>query len=121
MQALMAEVVVVEVRGRRLAVATARVREVAAVSTVTPVPSAPPPVVGLMQLRGQILPVIDVTSGERPPVRPNDPLIVIELGLARAALLVDRVVGISVDEAVHQAELLDVGALFDELRKKVSP
>lgn len=117
----MAEVVLVEVGGRRWAIPTARVREVAAVSTVTPVPSAPPPVVGLTQLRGHIVPVIDLAEGGPRAARPNDPLVVVELGPARAALLVDRVVGISVDEAAHQAELLDVGALFDELRKKVQP
>ena len=111
----MPEIVVVEVGGRRLGLPAARVREVAAVSTVTPVPTAPPSVVGLTQLRGHIVPVIDLAAEPRTP-RPNDPLIVVELGPARAALLVDRVLGVQPAEGV---ELLDVGALFDELRKKV--
>jgi purine-binding chemotaxis protein CheW len=113
----MADVVIVEVGARRLAVPTARVREVAAVSTVTPVPTAPPPVVGLTQLRGQIVPVLDVAGPEPRQPRPNDPLLVVELGPARAALLVDRVLGVS-DET---AEPFDVGALFDQLRAAVQP
>jgi purine-binding chemotaxis protein CheW len=113
----MAEWVVVEVGTRRLGIPAARVREVAAVSTVTPVPTAPPPVVGLTQLRGHIIPVLDLATPPRSP-RPNDPLIVVELGPARAALLVDRVLGVQPAEGV---ELLDVGALFDGVRVRALP
>ena len=111
----MGELVVVEVGARRLGIPAARVREVAAVSTVTPVPTAPPPVVGLTQLRGHIIPVLDLATPVRAP-RPKDSLIVVELGPARAALLVDRVLG---DRPADGVELLDVGALFDGLRAAV--
>lgn len=114
------DVVVVTIGGRRMAVPTARVREVAAVVAVTPVPTAPSPVAGLTQLRGQILPVLDIAApGDLPRTpRPNDPLLVIELGPVRAALLVDHVHGVESDG--QAAELLDVGALFDDLRSKVA-
>ena len=87
---------------------------------VTPVPTAPPPVVGLMQLRGQILTVIDIAGpGDAPRTpRPNDPLLIIELGPVRAALLVDHVHGVESDGGA--TEVLDVGALFDDLRSKVA-
>jgi purine-binding chemotaxis protein CheW len=111
----MADLVVVEVGGRRLGLPAARVREIAALSTVTPVPTAPPQVVGLTQLRGHIVPVLDLAAEPRAP-RPNDPLVIVELGPARAALLVDRVLGV---QAADEVEALDVGALFDELRQKV--
>ena len=127
----MPDVVVVEVGGRRLAVPAARVREVTAVTTVTPLPTAPAPVIGLTQLRGQIVPVLDLSSlakltnqlvnysdeGRMP--RPQDPLVVVELGPARAALWVDRVLG--VQPASDTARFVDVGALFDQLRAKVQP
>ena len=111
----MPERVVVEVGGRRFGVPAARVREVAALSTVTPVPTAPPQVVGLTQLRGQIVPVLQLVESQAP--RPNDPALVVELGPARAALLIDRVLGISSEEV----EAIDVGALFDQLRARVLP
>jgi purine-binding chemotaxis protein CheW len=122
----MPDLVLVEVAGRRLAVPAARVREVSAVSTVTPIPTAPPPVVGLTQLRGQIIAVLDLapeevskdllTSHERMP-RPQDPLVVVELGPARAALWVDRVLGVQADDS---AEVIDIGALFDQVRQRLA-
>jgi purine-binding chemotaxis protein CheW len=108
---------VVEIGARRLAVPTARVREVAAAAAVTPVPSAPAPIAGLTQLRGQILPVLDLGDSARAP-HPSDPLVVIELGAARAALLVDRVIGLGSGEG---AERLDVGSLFEQVRQGVRP
>jgi chemotaxis signal transduction protein len=120
----MSEVVVVVAGGRRWALPTARVREVAQLSALTPVPTAPRPVVGLTQLRGQILPVLDLVPGgagegddARAP-RPGDALVVVELGPVRAALWVERVVGVESDA---QAEVVDVGALFDGVRKRVQP
>ena len=86
---------------------------------VTPVPSAPAPVVGLTQLRGQILPVLDLHPGAPRTPRPNDPLIIVELGPVRAALLVDHVLGVESDPPA--AEVLDVGALFDQVRALVQP
>lgn len=111
-----ADVVVVLIGARKLALPRARVREIVAVSTVTPVPTAPSPVVGLTQLRGQVVPILDLAGGALRAARPNDLLVVIELGPTRAALLVDRV--LSAAEAADP-EPLDVGALFDELRSTV--
>jgi chemotaxis signal transduction protein len=112
----MADVVRVRVGERQLAVPTARVREVATVVVLTPVPQAPPSIAGLTQLRGQILPVIDLD----PPrtARAGDPLLVVELGPVRAALLVDRVLGVEPESAA--VEVLDVGALFDRLRGRLA-
>jgi chemotaxis signal transduction protein len=115
---VLGDLLLVEVGGKRLALPTGRVREVAAAAGVTPVPTAPPPVAGLTQLRGQIVPVLDLGADEPRAPRPNDPLVIVELGPARAALLVDRVIGIGV---LDGAELVDVGEVFDQLRKKVRP
>jgi chemotaxis signal transduction protein len=132
----MPDLVLVEAGGRRWAVPAARVREVAAVSTVTPIPTAPPPVVGLTQLRGQIVPVLDLAAlpaagGEKVSKhlltypdetrlpRPQDPLLVVELGPARAALWVERVLG--VQPPGEDVEVVEIGALFDQLRQRVTP
>ena len=107
----MSDVVVVEAGARKLAVPAAHVRELMAAGWVTPVPTALPPVVGVTQLRGQILPVLDVATPPR-AVQADDPLLVLEHGPVRAALLIDRL--LPADEA---AERLDVGALFDSVRR----
>jgi chemotaxis signal transduction protein len=108
------DAVVVRVDRRRLAVPTARVREVAQVVNVTPVPQALPPIAGLTQVRGQILPVLDLAPSPMRAPRPGDPLLVVELGPVRAALWVDRVDGVETDPA--DAEAIDLGALFDRVR-----
>src|SRR4051812_48855624 len=138
----MPDLVLVEAGGRLWAVPAARVREVAAVSTVTPIAGAPSPVIGLTQVRGQIMPVLDLaalpsqpssqptpslpkvskdlltfTEEGRAP-RPQDPLLVVELGPARAALWVERILG--VQPATEQVEMLEIGALFDQLRARVT-
>ncbi|HEX8952039.1 MAG TPA: chemotaxis protein CheW [Polyangia bacterium] len=102
-------VVVIDVGGRKLAVPTEHAREVAAAGWVTPVPLALPPIAGVTQLRGQILPVLDVVEPPR-AVQPEDPLLVIEYGAARAALVFARLC--PPDQAHTDAEPLDVAALF---------
>ena len=115
---MIGDLLLVEVGDKRLALPTARVREVAAAAAVTPVPTAPAPVAGLTQLRGQIVPVLDLGTGPPRAPRPSDPIVIVELGPARAALLCDRVIGLG---ALGDAELVDVGELFDGLRKQVRP
>jgi chemotaxis signal transduction protein len=103
------DVVVVDVGGRKLAVPTEHAREVAAAGWVTPVPLAQPPIAGVTQLRGQLLPVLDVVDPPR-AVQPEDPLLVLEYGTTRAALVFTRVC--PPDDAHADAELLDVAAMF---------
>jgi hypothetical protein len=113
----MSDVVVVDVGGRRLAVAVAHVRAITAAGFVTPVPTAPLPVLGVTQIRGQILPVVDVADPPR-IVQPQDPLLVLEYGPARAALVFARLCPPD-DAADASIERLDVGALFDLVRARV--
>ena len=105
-----------EIGERRVALRSIDVREVVELSTVTPVPLAPPMLTGLTQVRGQILPVIDLVDPARTP-RPQAPLLVIELGPQRAALMCDHVFGVAAEPG--DAHPLDVGALFDDVRRKV--
>ena len=101
---------VVDVGGRKLAVPTEHAREVAAAGWVTPVPTAPPLVAGVIQLRGQVLPVLDLSQSGR-PLRPEDSLLIVEYGPARAALRVLELL-----PADTPAERLDLGAIFDSIR-----
>jgi chemotaxis signal transduction protein len=110
----MADVVVVDVGGRKLAVPTAHAREVAAAGWVTPVPLALAPIAGVTQLRGQILPVLDVVEPPR-AVPPEDPLLVLEYGATRAALVFARLC--PPDQSHADAEPLDVAALFERARR----
>ena len=120
----MSDVLIVDVGERRLAVAVAHVRAISAAGFVTPVPTAPSPVVGVTQLRGQILPVIDIIHPPR-VVQPQDPLLVLEYGPVRAALVFTRLCPPDeADDAGAGAppgatiERLDVGALFDLVRAR---
>jgi chemotaxis signal transduction protein len=54
------DVLFFEVRGRRRALPVAVVREVLATPAVTPVPLTPPLLRGLVPVRGQVLPLLDV-------------------------------------------------------------
>ena len=110
----MADVVVIDVGGRKLAVPTAHAREVAAAGWVTPVPLALAPIAGVTQLRGQILPVLDVVAPPR-AVQPEDPLLVLEHGGVRAALVFARLCPGAEPHA--DAEPLDVAALFAQVRR----
>jgi chemotaxis signal transduction protein len=115
----MAELFVVEVAGRKLAVPTAQVRSIAPAGWITPVPTAPSLVAGVTQIRGHIVPVIDIAEPPR-AVQPEDPLLVIEYGPGRVALRVDRVLGDEPSiEGEGQVERLDVGALFDRIRAQI--
>jgi len=106
--------VLVRIGGVELRVPTARVREVAVVGALTPVPSAPARVVGLMQLRGQMLPLVHLGAGQAPP-RPGDALLVLEEGGMRAGLCVDEVLGVAEDVTGE----FDVTAFFDGLSDEV--
>jgi chemotaxis signal transduction protein len=74
------------------AVGVEHVLEVAELGAVTPVPGAPPAVLGVWNLRGQILPVLDLGSllGLAPSTERRR-LVVAEAAGRRAGLAVDEV------------------------------
>jgi purine-binding chemotaxis protein CheW len=76
----------------RLAVDAARVREVVRAVAVTPLPGAPDVVEGVIDLRGETIPVFDTRRrfGQQPrPVEPADHFVIVETGERTAALHVD--------------------------------
>lgn len=72
----------------------ASVQEIIRASDITPVPGAPTHVRGVINLRGKIIPVVDLRQRfALPPVDSSDAqrIIVVELGQKRIGMLVDSV------------------------------
>ncbi len=87
----------VGVAGEDYALPVADVLEVADLGEISPVPGAGPSLIGVRNLRGQVLPVIDLASvfglaGQRTPER----IVVAEADGRKAGLAVDSVIGVDV-------------------------
>ena len=88
------ELIVVEIRGQRFALDIMSVREIRGWIATTHLPQAPDHVLGMINLRGAVLPVIDFSA--RLGLGPSEPstasvVIVAEVGDRVAGLLVDAV------------------------------
>jgi len=70
---------------------------------ITPLPNAPPLIEGVVNVRGQVLPVLDVRARFRLPARPLDPSDLFIVAAAAGG----RAVILRVDTATHIAELDD--------------
>jgi purine-binding chemotaxis protein CheW len=101
------EVLVFEVGGQTYALPTADVREVVRAVAITPLPNAPPVIEGVVNVRGRVLPVLDVRTRFRLPATPLDPsdhFIVASAGPRGVVLRVDRATHLAlVDEASVQS------------------
>jgi len=80
------------------------VREIRILEDVTPVPGTHPDVLGVINLRGSIVPVIDLRFRfglGRTPIKPQNPSVIVAIGGRLFALLVDSVndiVSVSADD-----------------------
>ncbi|MGH7804816.1 MAG: chemotaxis protein CheW, partial [Candidatus Binatia bacterium] len=89
------EILAFEVGGRVFALPVARVIGLLRAVAIEPVPGAPPIIEGLINVRGQIVAVLDVRARFGLPSRPvstTDHLILASAGSRTVALRVDRVV-----------------------------
>ena len=87
------------------ALPVADVLEVAELGDVTPLPGAGAAVLGVRNLRGQVLPVVDLaTVFELPPAHPER-IVIAERGDLRAGLAVDAIDG--VEELPEASEEVD--------------
>ena len=87
----------ISLAGRTLAVEITEAREARAFDEFTPVPLAPACVIGMANLRGAIVPIVDlrVLLGLPPVERPRTlRTLVVEAAGARIALAVDAVLGV---------------------------
>jgi len=84
------------VNQEQYAVAVEDVQEVLLAQAVTPVPLAPPEIVGLINLRGAVMPAIDLRLQlGLPPAEPGDgtprKMMVLELGSGPLSIVVDEI------------------------------
>jgi purine-binding chemotaxis protein CheW len=89
--------VVLELARQQYALSVRQVREVLPRATLTALPGAPSGVLGVLSLRGALLPVVDARQRLRLPGAPpsiGQRIVVVELPRATVGLLVDAVVGI---------------------------
>jgi purine-binding chemotaxis protein CheW len=88
----------VRVGGEHYALPVAGVLEVAPMGEISRVPGAPRPVLGVRNLRGQVLPVVDLGAAlgiEAAGSRSRSRILVTESGFRRAGLAVDSVLGVA--------------------------
>jgi hypothetical protein len=80
--------------GRAFSLGLEQVREAIDLEHLTPVPTAPPAIAGVVNLRGEVVPVLNLgalVGGSTNRPRPGDVLVVVEEGGMRVAIAVDRV------------------------------
>jgi purine-binding chemotaxis protein CheW len=97
----------VRVAREEYALPVERVLEVAEFGDLTPVPGSPPEIIGVCNLRGQVIPVMALASMLGLTGHESERIVVAELGDRRAGLAVDSVV--------------DVGELPDASEQVSSP
>src|SRR4051794_33042700 len=91
------EVLLFTLEGQRYALPSADVRELVRAVRLTPLPRAPDVVEGLLNLRGELLPVLALRRRFRLPPRPLSPmdhLIIARAGTRLVGLRVDRAEGL---------------------------
>jgi purine-binding chemotaxis protein CheW len=93
------------------------VREIRGWSASTPLPHAPAHVLGMINLRGQILPVVELSAllglgGSKPG--PSSVVVVAQIGDQQVGLLVDAVCDIVTVQAGEMQAVPQVGAAVGE-------
>jgi purine-binding chemotaxis protein CheW len=111
------ELLVFEVGGQRYGLPAADVRELLRAVTLTPLPQAPAIVEGVINVRGVLVPVLDIRGRFHLPPKPPEPtdhLIVARAGGRLVALRVDRAVELTRLEpaAVERAEAVVPGVAY---------
>lgn len=94
----MGSVVVFEVAARRFGLPLDRVEQAVRIVEITPLPQAPAVVAGVVNVRGSVVPVIDMRSRFRLPQRDSllsDQLLLVDSSRRRLALWVDAVEGVA--------------------------
>jgi purine-binding chemotaxis protein CheW len=87
------DVLVFEVGGRRFGLPAAAVREIVRAVALAPLPKAPAVVEGVINVRGTLVPVLDIRGRfglPAKPLEPTDHLILARAGARLVALRVDR-------------------------------
>jgi len=100
------------------------VREIFTLVSLTPVPTAPPILDGVVNFKGAIVPVLSLRvhlgqPGRRPPL-PGDALVLLDVDGTRVALAVDRIDAVTSQADADQAvPLADPAALVAAARQQI--
>lgn len=107
------------------------VREIFTLAALTPVPTAPPILDGVVNFKGAIVPVLSLPvalGAARRAVQPGDTLVLIDVDGTRVALGVDRIDALTaltvrgeelVDDAGTTVPLVDPAALVAAARQQI--
>jgi len=101
-------VCLISIAGEVFAIALRNVREVLPVESVTPIPGAPPVLVGVMNLSGMVIPLVDLRLMMGLPAAGPSPqyVVVIHHGVDHVGMLVDQVPEICdvLPDQIHRIE-----------------
>ena len=106
----MKNVLVLVAGGERWAVELRWVREICPLPALTPVPTAPPPIVGVVNFRGAIVPVLSLAAGRGP--RAGDALVLIDVDGVSAGLAAERIDAVKTLADDEEVPLLDPPGLL---------
>jgi purine-binding chemotaxis protein CheW len=99
------DLLVFETAGRRYALPLAEVRSVARAVAITPLPGAPAAVEGVVNVRGELIPVMDIRLREQLPAKELDPREYLLMADAGGRTVAVRVEGIGEPVTVEDDRL----------------
>lgn len=91
------DLLIAQLGDRRIALPADIVRHIDRAASITPLPAAPPIVEGVLNMRGSLMPVLDLRrrfSMAAVPLDPDQHFIIAEAGSRTVALRVDRVLDV---------------------------
>lgn len=110
------EIIAFHLGDQQFCIKTTAIREIRGWAAATPLPHAPPHVIGVMNLRGSVIPIIDLAAllGVHGCLDTNRSAIVVaEVGQSMIGLVVDRVSDILSIDSGRIQPLPDIGTAFD--------
>jgi purine-binding chemotaxis protein CheW len=110
------EIIAFHLGGQQFCIKTTSIREIRGWAAATPLPHAPADVIGVMNLRGSVIPIIDLAA--RLGVRSNidttrSAIVVAEVGRSVVGLVVDQVSDILSIRGDQIQPVPDLGMAFD--------
>jgi purine-binding chemotaxis protein CheW len=112
------EALLFELSGQRFAVSLDEVVELTRACAVQALPKAPRPVLGVLNLRGAIVPVLDLRQRFELPETPLDPsnyFVFARVAARRVALRVDRILGIEWLDSVPSTQTSELAVRTEHL------
>jgi len=113
----MLEIIAFRLHDQEFCVRTTTIREIRGWSPCTPIPHSPPEVIGVMNLRGSVIPIIDLAYKlGMPSTTPNErsAIVVAEVHNMVVGMLVDRVSDILTMPASRLQPVPEITVSFDK-------